>query len=165
MRTETGNLFLRPVLVRAWEWTHSPPPCAEAQRGGVPVAMLYAGVPKGGDPNPLPCIGVHRGGEPIPPPSTDVHRGKDPSLSPLLVCKGAGHLGTQVYPPLCGDRVKLGTPPRVLLSHPRGGGNSGPTHPQFWHTHRPTNVPPPPPGGGGLTPTHPPTHPPTHVPN
>ena len=39
---------------------------------------------------------------------------------------------------------------RVLLSHPRGGGLiQGPTHPEFWHTHRPTNVPPPPPGGGG----------------
>ena len=49
---------------------------------------------------------------------------------------------------------------RVLLSHPRGGGGliQGPTHPEFWHTHRPTNVPPPR-GGGGLTPTHPPTHP------
>ena len=42
-----------------------------------------------------------------------------------------------------------------------GGGGliQGPTHPEFWHTHRPTNVPPPPGGGGGLTPTHPPTHP------
>ena len=51
---------------------------------------------------------------------------------------------------------------RVLLTHPGGGGLiQGPTHPEFWHTHRPTNVPPPP-RGGGLTPTHPPTHPPTY---
>ena len=47
----------------------------------------------------------------------------------------------------------------------RGGGLiQGPTHPEFWHTHGPTNVPPPPPGGGGgLTPTHPPTHPRTQL--
>ena len=46
-----------------------------------------------------------------------------------------------------------------------GGGGwliQGPTHPEFWHTHRPTNVPPPPPGGGGGSDTHPPTHPPTY---
>ena len=39
---------------------------------------------------------------------------------------------------------KYGPLPRVLLTHPGGGGLiQGPTHPEFWHTHRPTNVPPP----------------------
>ena len=38
---------------------------------------------------------------------------------------------------------------RVLLTHPGGGLIQGPTHPEFWHTHRPTNAPPPP-GGGGV---------------
>ena len=60
------------------------------------------------------------------------------------------------------SRVYWLVPDRVLLSHPRGGGGliQGPTHPEFWHTHRPTNAPPPPRGGGADT--HPPTHPPTH---
>ena len=53
--------------------------------------------------------------------------------------------------------------PGFCLATLGGGGLiQGPTHPEFWHTHRPTNVPPPP-GGGGLTPTHPPTHPRTQL--
>ena len=44
-----------------------------------------------------------------------------------------------------------------------GGLIQGPTHPEFWHTHRPTNVPPPPQGGECLTSTHPPTHPRTQL--
>ena len=50
---------------------------------------------------------------------------------------------------------------RVLLTHPGGGLIQGPIHPEFWHTHRPTNAPPPPPGGGSNT--HPPTHPRTQL--
>ena len=66
----------------------------------------------------------------------------------------------------CNRPCPLHVQSSVLLSHPRGGGGliQGPTHPEFWHTHRPTNVPPPPQGGGGgLTPTHPPTHPATQL--
>ena len=52
------------------------------------------------------------------------------------------------------ERGPFGVPkPGFCLPTRGGGGIQGPTHPEFWHTHRPTNVPPPPPPPP-LTPTH-----------
>ena len=66
--------------------------------------------------------------------------------------------------PLSCSHIILVGPSQGFAYPPWGGGGliQGPTHPEFWHTHRPTNVPPPG-GGGGLTPTHPPTHPRTQL--